>query len=255
MLIFATANLLGGGGFLPSIWPGSWSVTVAAMPPSMCCGSMDSPSLARPGGHVRRAGLLVTPSHLDRPCRWRSSWRYSLMLVARPLAVWVACCRSATAREVAYVSWVGLRGAVPSRARHRSGNHGYPHSRLLFDVAGRGGPGVAVGSGVRPCQWLRAGWALRCPVGRAGGPAEVWVGDRASLDLLEYRVAHGHTRRGAILTMWRPMWEECALRVAGTRWAGSPAGARYPRSRRFRLVRRQRCMRSGWRVSSVPGRP
>jgi potassium/hydrogen antiporter len=59
-------------------------------------------------------GLLVFPSQL-LPVAWQGlAIALVLALVARPLAVWLCLWPfKYPAREVAYVSWVGLRGAVP----------------------------------------------------------------------------------------------------------------------------------------------
>ena len=59
-------------------------------------------------------GLLVFPSQVVRVIVPGVVLAAALMLVARPVAVWL-CLRGRTwsTRERALVSWVGLRGAVP----------------------------------------------------------------------------------------------------------------------------------------------
>jgi cell volume regulation protein A len=60
-------------------------------------------------------GLLVTPSELVQGLPGALAIAAILMFVARPLAVaaTVSWC-SFTPREIAYIGWVGLRGAVPT---------------------------------------------------------------------------------------------------------------------------------------------
>ncbi|HKO00719.1 MAG TPA: potassium/proton antiporter, partial [Thermoanaerobaculia bacterium] len=59
-------------------------------------------------------GLLVFPSHLPRVTGVSLGVAAFLILVARPIAVFVALAASRmTVREKLLISWVGLRGAVP----------------------------------------------------------------------------------------------------------------------------------------------
>ena len=120
-----------------------------------------------------------------------------LMLVARPLAVitglWPFHYQP---REVAYISWVGLRGAVPIVLAIVPVMMGVPESRLLFEVAFAvvlvsllvQGATVPIAA-----RWLKVEVPPRDePVDRR----EVWVGDKASLDLLEFRVMAGSAAEG-----------------------------------------------------------
>jgi cell volume regulation protein A len=59
-------------------------------------------------------GLLVFPSRLDEVALLGLGLALLLSLVARPLAVWLCLLPFRFApREVGYIGWVGLRGAVP----------------------------------------------------------------------------------------------------------------------------------------------
>ncbi|MGH8926563.1 MAG: potassium/proton antiporter [Acidimicrobiia bacterium] len=59
-------------------------------------------------------GLLVFPSQLPEVALPSLGLTLVLMFVARPLAVWLTLARTSfTWQEKAFISWVGLRGAVP----------------------------------------------------------------------------------------------------------------------------------------------
>ncbi len=59
-------------------------------------------------------GLLVTPSELLRTLWPALGVSLVLMWVARPISVWL-CLKPLhfSGREITFISWVGLRGAVP----------------------------------------------------------------------------------------------------------------------------------------------
>ena len=73
-------------------------------------------------------GLLVFPSRLLDVIGASLVVAAALMFVARPIAVGAAACRgsASTQRELAVVSWAGLRGARPDRARHHPADCGPP---------------------------------------------------------------------------------------------------------------------------------
>lgn len=81
-------------------------------------------------------GLLVTPSRLLDQGLHALVIAAFLILVARPLAVyssikWFHYSR----KELVYISWVGLRGAVPITLAIIPLMNGVPQAQLLFDVA------------------------------------------------------------------------------------------------------------------------
>lgn len=80
-------------------------------------------------------GLLVFPSRLDGEALGALGVAVVLVLVARPLAVviaigWLGFDR----RELALVSWAGLRGALPIVLATFPLTAGYPEGQRIFDV-------------------------------------------------------------------------------------------------------------------------
>jgi cell volume regulation protein A len=80
-------------------------------------------------------GLLVFPSRLDEEALGALGVAVALVLVARPVAAllsisWFGFGR----RELAIVSWAGLRGAVPIVLATFPLTEGYPEGQLIFDV-------------------------------------------------------------------------------------------------------------------------
>jgi cell volume regulation protein A len=133
---FALAGLVEGSGFLAVYLFG---VIVAQRAPAVV-----RSALAALNGYTWLAqsvmflllGLLVTPSEVARLVLPALAIAAVLMLVARPLAV-LACLAPLgfSWREQAFVSWVGLRGAVPIVLAVYPVIAGLPRSYLFFDAA------------------------------------------------------------------------------------------------------------------------
>ncbi len=81
-------------------------------------------------------GLLVTPSKLLLYAIPAGLTALFLLLVARPVAVWLCLAPFGfTWREKTFVSWVGLRGAVSIFLAAIPTLSGVPHAELYFNVA------------------------------------------------------------------------------------------------------------------------
>lgn len=81
-------------------------------------------------------GLLVTPSHLMEHWTLSLSVAVLMIFVARPLAVLVSLIPFVFPwREQVFISWVGLRGAVPIILALYPWLTGVPNQELYFDIA------------------------------------------------------------------------------------------------------------------------
>ena len=79
-------------------------------------------------------GLLVSPSRLGASIGSAAVAAVVLLLVARPLSVLVSSAWSLGRAEMAFVSWAGLRGAVPIVLATIPVTHGVPGSEDLIEV-------------------------------------------------------------------------------------------------------------------------
>ncbi|MCK6412712.1 MAG: potassium/proton antiporter [Azonexus sp.] len=142
-------------------------------------------------------GLLVTPSHLAGHGWEALAMALFLMLVARPLAVMLGLWPFRyAANEIAFVSWVGLRGAVPVVLAIVPVVMGVPDSQLLFDVAFSV---VLLSLLVQGATIPAAARLLKVELPPRDEPCdrrEVWVGKEAALPMFEYRVCAGSAAAG-----------------------------------------------------------
>lgn len=113
-LSFSTATLIGGSGFLAVYATGI--LTAAGAMPYRAGVRRVHDALAWLSQILMFAllGLLVFPAQLEPAIGTGLALAAALAFVARPLAVWpIMAALGAPRREQLFVSWVGLRGAVP----------------------------------------------------------------------------------------------------------------------------------------------
>lgn len=196
-LIFAATNLLDGSGFLAVYLAGIVVGNRRSHATEHVLRVMDGLAWLAQAGMFVVLGLLVTPSKLLDYGLEALAMAVFLMLVARPVAVLIGLAPFRYQRnELAYVSWVGLRGAVPVVLAIVPVVMGVPDSQLLFNVAFAvvllsllvQGATVPVAA-----RWLKVEVP---PRDEPRDKREVWVGDEAAVDLLEYRVAAGSRAEG-----------------------------------------------------------
>ncbi|WEN41648.1 K(+)/H(+) antiporter NhaP2 [Thauera sp. GDN1] len=196
-LIFAATNLLNGSGFLAVYLAGIVVGNRRSHATEHVLRVMDGLAWLAQAGMFVVLGLLVTPSNMLDHAAEAFAMAVFLMLVARPLAVLIGLAPfSYPRKELAYVSWVGLRGAVPVVLAIVPVVMGVPDSELLFNVAFAV---VLLSLLVQGATVPMAARWLKVEVPARDEPRdrrEVWVGDEAAVDLLEYRVIAGSRAEG-----------------------------------------------------------
>ncbi|MDX9887423.1 potassium/proton antiporter [Thauera sp.] len=196
-LVFAATNLLNGSGFLAVYLAGVVVGNRRSHATEHVLRVMDGLAWLAQAGMFVVLGLLVTPSHLFEHGFEALAMAVFLMLVARPLAVLIGLAPFRYKRnELAYVSWVGLRGAVPVVLAIVPVVMGVPDSQLLFNVAFAV---VLLSLLVQGATVPVAARLLKVEVPPSDEPRdkrEVWVSDEAAVDLLEYRVVAGSRAEG-----------------------------------------------------------
>jgi len=114
LAVFAFTTWFGGSGFLAVYIMGVVVGNRARRQVRPSLSAMDGYAWLSQAGMFLLLGLLVTPSDLLRTLWPALGVSVVLMFVARPISVWLclAPLRFNT-REITFISWVGLRGAVP----------------------------------------------------------------------------------------------------------------------------------------------
>jgi cell volume regulation protein A len=134
--VFALTNTIGGSGFLAVYLTGVMIANAPVRTSDDLLRAMDGMAWLAQSGMFLLLGLLVTPHELTPLLVPALGVAAFLMLVARPAAVW-ACLAPFRfpAREIWYVGWIGLRGAVPIVLAIFPLLAGVAGAKLLFNVA------------------------------------------------------------------------------------------------------------------------
>lgn len=134
--LFALTGVVGGSGFLAVYLFGLIVANRAAEAVEPTLAAMDGYAWLAQAGMFLLLGLLVTPSTMVDSLGGGLAVALVLIFVARPVAVWVCLVPFRfTARETWFISWVGLRGAVPIVLALFPLMAGTPHAGLLFNIA------------------------------------------------------------------------------------------------------------------------
>jgi potassium/hydrogen antiporter len=136
LTVFAGTTWLGGSGFLAVYAMGVITGNRARRLVRSSLSAMDGYAWLMQASMFLLLGLLVTPTELLRTIWPALGVSLVLMLVARPIAVWLCLAPLRfERREIAFVSWMGLRGAVPIVLAVFPVMAGVPGAQIFFNVA------------------------------------------------------------------------------------------------------------------------
>ena len=132
---FGAAGLVGGSAFLAVYLAGLWLGNTALPHRGVTLGFVEGMAWLAQIGLFVLLGLLASPSRLPDALLPALVVGTGLLLVARPLAV-VICATPFHVpwREQAFMSWAGLRGAVPIVLATIPLGEGLPGATRIFDV-------------------------------------------------------------------------------------------------------------------------
>lgn len=206
LFVFAATNQLGGSGFLAIYLAGLLIGNTHNRATEHVLRVMDGLAWLAQAGMFLILGLLVTPSNLLDYGFKALIVAVFLIVIARPLGV-VLCLAPLRfpRREIGYIAWVGLRGAVPVVLAVFPVMAGIEHARLLFDVTFAV---VLVSLIVQGTTVpLMARW-LRVVVPPHPEPEEstvLWINPTRSVSLTTYRVTPAALACGQSVAALRDM--------------------------------------------------
>jgi cell volume regulation protein A len=136
LMVFAATGYAGGSGFLAVYLFGLLVANRAAQAVAPALAAIDGYAWLAQAGMFLLLGLLVTPSTLKAALAPGLGLALLLIVVARPAAVWLCLWQFRfTPRETWFISWVGLRGAVPIVLALFPLMAGVPGAAQLFNLA------------------------------------------------------------------------------------------------------------------------
>jgi cell volume regulation protein A len=136
LAVFAGTTWLGGSGFLAVYAMGVITGNRARRMVRSSLSAMDGYAWLMQASMFLLLGLLVTPTELLRTLWPALGVSLVLMVVARPISVWLCLAPLRfERREIGFISWVGLRGAVPIVLAVFPVMAGVPGAQKFFNVA------------------------------------------------------------------------------------------------------------------------
>ncbi len=206
LFVFAATNELGGSGFLAIYLAGLLIGNNHNRATEHVLRVMDGLAWLAQAGMFLILGLLVTPSNLFDYGFKALAVAVFLIVFARPLGV-VLCLAPFRfpKREVAYIAWVGLRGAVPVVLAVFPVIADIEHARLLFDVTFAVVLVSLVVQGTTVPLLARRFSVVVPPQPEALESTSLWISPSQSVELSAFRVTP------AALALGQPV---CTLRDA-----------------------------------------
>lgn len=134
-LAFALAGLAGGSPFLAIYVAGTWLGNAALSHRNATAGFAEGLAWLSQIGLFVMLGLLASPSRLPDALVPAMIVGGALLLIARPVSILVCATPfGISLREQAFMSWAGLRGAVPIVLATIPVTMGLPDAHKVFDV-------------------------------------------------------------------------------------------------------------------------
>ncbi len=192
MTVFGFTNLMGGSGFLAVYLAGVIIGNTKVRATEHVLRVMDSFAWLAQAVLFVVLGLLVTPSSILQVLHYSLFIFLFLLFVARPIAVTTSLLPFRFGfREIGFISWVGLRGAVPITLAIIPVTMQVPGADLAFNITF----GVVIlsllvqGTSIPMMSRLFRVWVPTNDEPKA--EHEIWVGDQASITLYEFEVKQG----------------------------------------------------------------
>ncbi|MCG3880365.1 potassium/proton antiporter [Psychrobacter sp. Ps6] len=192
LAVFAATNLVGGSGFLAVYLTGVLIGNHKVRSTEHVMRVMDSFAWLSQAVLFVVLGLLVTPSNVLNVWYYSVAIAFFMIFVARPIAVYTSVKPfKFKDREIGFISWVGLRGAVPITLAILPVMAGIDNAFMLFDIAF----GVVVLSLIlqgTTIPTMANLFKVRIPTNKDPKEEhEVWVSDKASITLYEFEAQSG----------------------------------------------------------------
>jgi len=136
LLLFAAVNMIGGSGFLAAYVAGLVSGNVRLRGATGLRRFQAGMTWLSQIAMFLTLGLLATPSQFPQIAVPAVGLALILTLIARPVSVWLCLLPSGfNPREVAFIAWVGLRGAVSILLGILPLVYGLPQGQVIFNAA------------------------------------------------------------------------------------------------------------------------
>lgn len=191
LMLFAFTNLFGGSGFLAVYIAGILIGNSRNPANEHIFNVMDGFAWLAQATMFLVLGLLVTPSRLLETGLSALIIAGFLILVARPFAVATGLCwfPSYSRREMAYISWVGLRGAVPITLAMMPLMAGVPEARFIFDIICAVVILSLLFQGTTIAYMARKLKVVLPPQPEPLDSKEIWLTDKLTIQLQSFKVA------------------------------------------------------------------